>query len=135
MKQQFKFYVRGSHESAINQIRELSDFYDELENSILINVYADAREDKRINKLELKDLLNNLEKGEIILVTRLDRLSRKADEVHEILKKIEDAGAKLIVVGEQNSMVQQFVAENLESIYATLSEPKEERKKVRKIIG
>ena len=134
MRQQYKFYVRGSHESAIYQIRKLSDFYEKLDNSILMNVYADTRENTRVNQLELEDLLNGLEKGEIILVTRLDRLSRNVDELHKILKRIEEAGVELIVVEEQDSTVQQFIAENLESISTALLEPKEIQKKNRRKI-
>ena len=134
MRQQYKFYVRGSHESAIYQIRELSDFYEKLDNSILMNVYADTRENTRVNQLELEDLLNDLEKGEVILVTKLDRLSRNVNELRKILKRIEEVGAELIVVKQQDSMVNLFVEEISEKMYERTLESTEKENNVRRKI-
>ena len=131
---QVRIYTRGNQESVMNQINELVSYYDKMEGVIIRNIYADTQPKKGLKQFELEVMLNCLNKGEIILVTSLDRLSRKVSEVREILKKIEEVGAELIVVKQQNPMFNLFMKEISEKMYERTLESTEIENSVRRKI-
>src|SRR3984957_11380877 len=64
-------------------------------------VYKDEDESggKR-NRPQLNKILEHIRKGDVLIVCKLDRLTRSLVDLLDILKKIEDAGAAFRSLGE-----------------------------------
>jgi DNA invertase Pin-like site-specific DNA recombinase len=64
-------------------------------------IYRDENESgAKRNRPELKKALAHLRKGDVFIVTKLDRLSRSLVHLLGILKEIDDAGARFRSLGE-----------------------------------
>jgi DNA invertase Pin-like site-specific DNA recombinase len=64
-------------------------------------IYKDEDESgKKHNRPQLEKALEHIRKGDVLIVTKLDRLTRSLVDLLDILKKIEDAGAAFRSLGE-----------------------------------
>jgi DNA invertase Pin-like site-specific DNA recombinase len=64
-------------------------------------IYKDEDESgKKRNRPQLEKALEHIRKGDVLIVTKLDRLTRSLVDLLDILKKIEDAGAAFRSLGE-----------------------------------
>lgn len=64
-------------------------------------IYTDEDESgKKRNRPQLDKALEHIRKGDVLFVTKLDRLTRSLVDLLDILKKIEDAGATFRSLGE-----------------------------------
>ena len=133
MKNQYKFYVRGQIESLKRQMKVLNKFCDSID-VVSANLFVDIYTQKEKRYFERDKMLNSLTKGDVILVTTLDRLSRNVNELREISKKIEEVGAELIVVEQQNPMLNLFMKEISKKMYERTLESTEIENSVRRKI-
>lgn len=58
-------------------------------------LYKDKLSGRNMNRPQLQALLEDLEEGDVVLVTSIDRLSRSTKDLLEIVDKIKEKGASL----------------------------------------
>ena len=98
-------YVRIGKESndvsVAEQMKRLMAFCDE-QRFRVVGSYTDVASGLRVDRQGLRQLLSDAEDGrfDLLVVQRLDRLSRAADEVHRIVRKLDAAGIALRTVAE-----------------------------------
>lgn len=61
-------------------------------------IYKDKLTGTNVNRPQLQDLLNTVKEGDIIVVTKLDRLARKTSEGIEIIESLFNKGVKVHVL-------------------------------------
>ena len=104
MKQQIKFYARGNCGIVINQMEVLNKHFNQIENGVLMNVYIDINKgDLDENRSGLNNMLNEIEEGDIILVSSFNRLSRSNVKFFEIKTEIEKKGGILESIDSYDS--------------------------------
>lgn len=104
MKQQVKFYVRGSYGSATKQIETLQNHFNGMENVVLKNIYKDINKgDLDENCSELNNMLNEIEGGDIILVSSFDVLIKNTFKFFEFKSEIEKKGGILESIAPYDS--------------------------------
>jgi len=100
-------YVRTStdtqHTSIINQTNQIKYYAEKNGYTIKASYVDEGISGSSIEKRPaLKRLLKNAEKGDTIVVTNLDRLSRSIDDTNTIITKLKDIGSKLIVISQES---------------------------------
>jgi DNA invertase Pin-like site-specific DNA recombinase len=63
-------------------------------------IYQENESGGERERKELNKALDHIRRGDVLIVTKLDRLSRSLIDLLTILKKIDDAGAKFRSLGE-----------------------------------
>ena len=102
-------YVRVSHEEqkkfgySINaQIEEIEKWC-EINNHHLYKLYIDEGfSASNMNRPQLKEMLNDLSKLDVIVFTRLDRLSRNVFEANTMLNMFKKSDTDMIAICEEN---------------------------------
>ena len=70
----------------------------ELKKAGCTEIYTDKLSAKDINRPQLEELLNYVRKGDILVVTKLDRLARSTKDLLSIVELIEKKGVSLKVL-------------------------------------
>lgn len=92
-----KFYARGDFGSIEQQQWVLKGYLETMDNVILVDTYEDVNQSaNNINRPGLNKMLNELEEGDVVLVTSFDRLSRNIEHFNEIEEKIKAVDGTLI---------------------------------------
>jgi DNA invertase Pin-like site-specific DNA recombinase len=65
------------------------------------NIYQETASGGRIDRPELHDCLKHLREGDVLIVWKLDRLSRSLSDLLRILEKVDQAGATFKSLTEQ----------------------------------
>ena len=100
-----RYYVRASTLEQ-NVCRQLLS-YDKAD-----HIYIDRMSGKNTNRPELQRMLNDLHKGDTVVVKSLDRLSRSAKDMLELVEEITSKGAFLQVLDlnlDTSTAIGQFV--------------------------
>ena len=63
-------------------------------------IYREKISGKDANRPELKKMIRDVQQGDIIVVTKLDRLGRSLIDIYDILKSIDDKGGKFESIGD-----------------------------------
>lgn len=61
-------------------------------------IFSEKKSGKSKNRPELKKMIEYIREGDIVVITELDRLSRKYDDSTYIMNKIQDKGATLEIL-------------------------------------
>lgn len=72
----------------------------ELQAAGCARIYAEAISGAKLNRPELARLLDHLRPGDVVTVTRLDRLARSTRDLLEVAERIQSAGAGLRSLAE-----------------------------------
>ena len=91
-----KIYLRSNSNNVSKQLEEIKEFIDM---SNVADIYIDLyKSGNNANRQNFNEMLNKLEPNDVVIVHSLDRLTRDAVKLYEIMNKIEKKGAKLISV-------------------------------------
>ncbi len=123
-------YVRVSSkdQSLDRQIEQLKKFN-------IDYLYQEKASGSNMNRPQLKELLDFIRVDDVVVVTELDRLSRKADDITKIINMIKDKGATLEVLslpstqGIENKVLKELINNLIIEIYKYQAEA--ERIKIR----
>lgn len=92
-----KFYARGDFGSIEQQQWVLKGYLETMDNVILVDTYEDVNQSaNNVHRPGLNKMLNELEKGDVVLVSSLDRLARNIEHFNEIEEKINAVDGTLI---------------------------------------
>ena len=92
-----KFYARGDFGSIEQQQWVLKGYLETMDNVVLVDTYEDVNQSaNNVNRPGLNKMLNELEKGDVVLVSSLDRLARNIEHFNEIEEKINAVDGTLI---------------------------------------
>lgn len=92
-----KFYARGDFGSIEQQQWVLKGYLETMDNVVLVDTYEDVNQSaNNVNRPGLNKMLNELEKGDVVLVSSLDRLARNIEHFNEIEEKIKAVDGTLI---------------------------------------
>ena len=86
MKFGYSRISKGEDQNSLMQIESLKSVGCE-------EIYEESISGKSWNRPKLKDLLNKLRKGDVVIVWKLDRLSRSLKDLLLIIEAIEEKGA------------------------------------------
>ncbi|MDA1509613.1 recombinase family protein [Bacillus cereus] len=56
------------------------------------DIYSDKKTGKNLDRVELKDLLSKVKKGDLIIVKKLDRLGRSVSQVTNLIEELTEKG-------------------------------------------
>ena len=95
-------------------------------------LYQEKASGSNMSRPQLKELLDFIRVDDVVVVTELDRLSRKADDITKIINMIKDKGATLEVLslpstqGIENKVLKELInnliiGNHLFSIYTELT--------------
>lgn len=56
------------------------------------NIYSDKRTGKNLDRIQLKELLSKVQKGDLIIVKKLDRLGRSVSQVTNLIEELTEKG-------------------------------------------
>jgi DNA invertase Pin-like site-specific DNA recombinase len=67
----------------------------ELKRAKAVKIFAETESGARRDRPQLNRVLKQLQRGDVLIVSRLDRLARSTRDLLNIVKQIDDAGARL----------------------------------------
>ena len=123
-------YVRVSSKD-----QSLDRQIEQLKKSEIDYLYQEKASGSNMNRPQLKELLDFIRVDDVVVVTELDRLSRKADDITKIINIIKSKGATLEVLslpstqGIENKVLKELINNLIIEIYKYQAEA--ERVKIR----
>lgn len=123
-------YVRVSSKD-----QSLDRQIEQLKKSEIDYLYQEKASGSNMNRPQLKELLDFIRVDDVVVVTELDRLSRKADDITKIINVIKSKGATLEVLslpstqGIENKVLKELINNLIIEIYKYQAEA--ERVKIR----
>lgn len=123
-------YVRVSSKD-----QSLDRQIEQLKKANIDYLYQEKASGSNMSRPQLKELLDFIRVDDVVVVTELDRLSRKADDITKIINMIKDKGATLEVLslpstqGIENKVLKELINNLIIEIYKYQAEA--ERIKIR----
>jgi DNA invertase Pin-like site-specific DNA recombinase len=107
--------VSSTHQDLLIQIRTLQEKGCE-------RIYSEKISGKSKDRPELQRMLNDVREGDIVIVTKLDRLGRNLQHLHEIVNLLHDKKVHFKVLSNPDMDTSSVFGKMIFSILGTISE-------------